>query len=51
MYEKEVAAGIALLDAKRPGWREKIDLKKLRQMSGRSCVLGQLYGNSCSRSL
>jgi hypothetical protein len=38
-----VQRGAALLDAKRPGWAEQINIDTL-EISGRSCVLYQLGG-------
>jgi hypothetical protein len=35
----------AILDEKRPGWRDEIDVEKLDFNSIRNCVLGQLYGS------
>jgi len=40
---QEIKNGIALLDKKRPGWCEKIDLEILDLGSTFTCVLGQLY--------
>lgn len=40
-----VARGVALLDEKRPGWRDRIDLDALDMRSSRDCVLGQLYAD------
>lgn len=42
--QARVAAGIALLDARRPGWEQQIDLGRLNIGSPKLCVLGQLYG-------
>ena len=36
--------GAALLDEKRPGWREDVDLRSLDQASCSRCVLGQVFG-------
>lgn len=41
---KEVKAGMALLDEKAPGWREKVNLDKLNMGGCVRCVLGQVYG-------
>lgn len=41
-----VARGAALLDEKRPGWFNEIDLDDLMLASGRQCVLGQLFPES-----
>ncbi len=42
--EMAVQRGCALLDAKVPGWRERIDLEKFDLLVSCHCVLGQLYG-------
>lgn len=41
---ERVARGAKLLDRKRPGWAERIDLDQLRLEECDSCILGQLYG-------
>lgn len=41
---EEVKAGIALLDEKVPGWRERIDLNQLKMEYCFSCILGQVFG-------
>ena len=38
-----IERGMTLLDAKAPGWIDKIDLDRLDQGSGRTCVVGQVY--------
>jgi hypothetical protein len=45
MFETEVARGIALLDKRTPGWRERLDPDRLAIASCEDCVLGQLYGD------
>src|SRR5258707_5143969 len=46
MYkEREVRAGIALLDEKDPGWRDKFNPSELRMAGSRHCVLGQTFGS------
>ena len=48
MYrERQVRAGMALLDREAPGWEHLIDLDTLDVASGRSCVLGQVYESDC----
>lgn len=42
-YTERVAAGAALLDEKRPGWWQRIDLSTLRMENGCACILGQEY--------
>jgi len=42
--QERVGNGMALLDAKRPGWYKEVDLKTLNIDSCDKCVLGQLYG-------
>ena len=39
-----VAAGAALLDQRRPGWHQQVDLGRLDLEDWRTDVLGQLYG-------
>lgn len=41
---EDIEAGIALLDANRPGWYRDVDLEILDLASSRRCVVGQLYG-------
>jgi len=44
--------GVKLLDEKRPGWLEKIDLSRLRLDEHCNCVLGQCFGDyeeACGR--
>lgn len=43
-YEARVAKGIALLDIKKPGWADDIDLSLLDIRSGSHCVTAQLSG-------
>lgn len=38
-----VARGVALLDDKRPGWWQKIDVAELEMDDCSQCVLGQLF--------
>lgn len=40
-----VARGVALLDEKVPGWRERIDLSELNVAGFYSCPLGQVGGD------
>jgi hypothetical protein len=44
-YAERVARGAALLDGRRPGWAEAVDLDELELSSCQYCVLGQLYGD------
>jgi hypothetical protein len=39
-----VAAGAALLDQRRPGWRAQVDPDRLDLLDWRTDILGQLYG-------
>ena len=39
-----IARGIALLDEKKPGWCNTIDLARLDIDDGHQCVLGQVFG-------
>lgn len=41
---ERIEAGIALLDKKKPTWRQRIDLDGLKLEDGQHCVLGQTYG-------
>lgn len=41
--EEEVKRGIALLNQKNPGWREKVDLETLNMLKVAGCTLGQVY--------
>lgn len=40
----EVAAGAKLLDEKRPGWYDDIDIEGLNLIHCGECILGQLFG-------
>jgi hypothetical protein len=42
--EKRVEAMAAVLDEKRPGWRQEINIDALDFNSVEVCTLGQLYG-------
>lgn len=42
---QRVHVGAALLDRKRPGWRELIAIDCLDLLDHSNCILGQLYGN------
>lgn len=43
--DAKVARGIALLDDRMPGWRQRIDLDLLDMSSCDFCILGQLFGD------
>lgn len=45
ILEQSVARGAQLLDRRHPGWRKKIDPRKLKFPSTERCVLGLLYGS------
>ncbi len=40
-----VAIGAALLDAKKPGWRDLVNLDLLDIGSCTQCILGQIFGS------
>lgn len=42
-YDERVKRGAALLDEKRPGWADEIDLDLLNLRSCTTCVLGQVF--------
>jgi hypothetical protein len=42
---QRVERGAALLDRKKPGWREKVNPETLEMWVGCSCVLGQVFGD------
>lgn len=42
---RSVNRGIALLDAKVPGWFNKVDPKEIDLYSSFNCILGQIFGN------
>lgn len=44
-YAAKVAAGIKLLDSKKPGWRSKVEADDLNLGSCDVCVLGQVFGS------
>ncbi len=41
---KQIEAGIKLLDELVPAWRGRIDVLRLDINSARNCILGQLFG-------
>lgn len=43
MYETEIAAGVAVLDARRPDWRERLDVDRLYLGDVTRCVVGQTF--------
>lgn len=44
-FATRVRAGVALLDAKEPGWHEQVNADRLNIDSRKACVLGQLHGS------
>jgi len=44
-YAENVKRGADLLDEKRPGWREEIDLATLDLVDGDYCIMGQIFGS------
>jgi len=47
--EERVEAGAAWLDANRPGWVDRINLRTLDLGEDCGCVLGQVYGDWLDR--
>lgn len=47
--KRRIAAGIALLDKKVPGWCKRVDLKTLDLRNIFKCTLGQVYKKSAQR--
>jgi hypothetical protein len=45
MYEAQIAKGMALLNAKRPAWRKKVNPDTLDMLDPSDCVLGQVTGD------
>lgn len=41
---RNVLSAISVLDEKRPGWENEIDLDRLDVADPKHCILGQLYG-------
>lgn len=41
---EEIKAGMALLDEKVPGWREKVNPQQLNMAYCFTCILGQVFG-------
>lgn len=39
-----VKRGSALLDERRPGWVDEVDISQLNIALGAKCILGQIYG-------
>ena len=50
MFEREIDAGVALLDDHEPEWLDRIQPERLNLMFGDTCILGQAYW-SYSRGL
>lgn len=48
---KRIQRGVKLLNKKRPGWYNEIELPALNMSSPCFCVLGQLHGGSYSDGL
>lgn len=44
-FEEQVKRGIALLDKKKPGWRNKVNINELQMHDCSACILGQVFGN------
>ena len=53
IYHARVVAGACWLDARIPGWENKISLHWLNIRSCTHCILGQIWGNysDCVKSL
>lgn len=45
VYTERIARGAALLDSKKPGWRNHIQIADLAFESLQRCVLGQVFGD------
>src|SRR6266567_688106 len=43
--EEEARRGVALLNERRPGWEDRINLNILDMTCGNFCVLGQEFGD------
>lgn len=41
--EQAVAAGVALLDAKVPGWRNRINRETFDMTNGDNCIVGHVF--------
>lgn len=46
---RDVATAAAALDEMRPGWARRVNTDTLDLMSGRTCVLGQVFGDETVR--
>ncbi len=46
LARERIEKGIALLDEKAPGWRDKINVEKLCLDLPSRCIIGQLYGGT-----
>lgn len=44
-YADRVRAGVALLDDRKPGWANRVDVDRLEMQACDRCVLGQLFGD------
>lgn len=45
LYSWRVAAGARLMDAKKPGWHNRIDKERLDFFSDCNCIIGQVCGS------
>ena len=45
MFKKQIKLGMAFLDKRQTGWKDKINVEHLQMVDLRSCILGQLFGN------
>jgi hypothetical protein len=45
MFETEIARGMALLNARKPGWKKLVDTRYLDLGDSHNCVLGQVFGH------
>lgn len=43
VHDTRIEAGVRLLDARAPGWEDRIDLRTLDLGSCTACVVGQLF--------
>jgi hypothetical protein len=42
-YDEQIAAGMALLDEKVPGWERRVNIDRLKLSDCMNCVVGQLF--------
>src|SRR5882762_2911653 len=45
MFEEQIKSGVQVLNKKRPGWAQRIEIESLNIISPAYCIIGQVYGS------